>query len=240
VARLEANVKGQDVLIEALSADQWKQRDWRLTLYGSGPDEHYLRSLTAFFGLQERISFAGQISDVRAVWGQEQVLVMFSRAEGTPLALVESMLCGRPAIVSDVGGNKEWVTEPETGFIADAPVIGLARAALERAWSARESWKAIGMQAHEFGTVRIGDPGISRLLDVVSEACRSKKPVDRISGKELERTREYRALTHPTIGTRMACIAERSAQLILARWRAARAGSQERQLVGFAEPRNPD
>ena len=45
VARLEAMWKGQDILIETLSADQWKERDWHLTLYGSGSDERYLRSL---------------------------------------------------------------------------------------------------------------------------------------------------------------------------------------------------
>ena len=59
VARLEVKAKGQDVLIEALGADQWKQRDWHLTLYGSGPDECYLRSLVEFYGLQKRITFAG-------------------------------------------------------------------------------------------------------------------------------------------------------------------------------------
>ncbi len=100
VARLEAKYKGQDILVETLSTDKWKQRDWHLTLYGSGPDERYLRALVEFFGLQERITFAGHQSDVRAIWVQEQVLVMLSRFEGTPLALVEAMLCGRPAIVT--------------------------------------------------------------------------------------------------------------------------------------------
>jgi glycosyltransferase involved in cell wall biosynthesis len=94
VARLELKHKGQDILIEALSADQWKHRDWHLTLYGSGPDECYLRSLVEFYGLQGRITFAGHQSDVRAIWAEQQVLMMFSRAEGTPLALVEAMLCG--------------------------------------------------------------------------------------------------------------------------------------------------
>ena len=58
--------------------------------------------------------FAGYQSDVRAIWAREQLLVMSSRDEGTPLALVEAMLCGRSAIVSDVGGNQEWVTEAQT------------------------------------------------------------------------------------------------------------------------------
>jgi L-malate glycosyltransferase len=242
VARLDARWKGQDILIEALSTDQWKQRDWLLTLYGSGPDERYLRSLVEFFGLQERITFAGHQSDVRAIWAQEQALVMCSRAEGTPLALVEAMLCGRPAIVSDVGGNQEWVTERHTGFVAEAPVIGLARAALERAWSARQSWNEMGRQAHKFATVRMSDPSIPSLLEVVSEASRHKRPATAAAGEELERLKQYRSLVEPPIGRRAKLFTEAGTfrlRNILGRWRAARLESQARSLLRFSVPKKP-
>ena len=104
------------------------------------------------------------------------------------------MLCGRPAIVSDVGGNQEWVTEAQTGFVAEAPVIGLARAALERAWSARQSWKAMGLQAHRFATARLSGSGIPSLLDVVLEASRHKRPAGAATSEEPERLKRYRAL----------------------------------------------
>ncbi len=238
VARLTTWSKGQDILIEALSADQWKERDWHLTIYGSGPDESYLRSLVEFLGLQGRITFAGHQNDVRAIWAEEQVLVMFSRAEGTPMALVEAMLCGRPAIVSDVGGNREWVTEAQTGFVAEAPVIGLARAALERAWSARQSWNAMGMQAHKFATARIRGSSIPGLLDVLLEAWRHKRPAGAATSEEPERLKLYRRLLKPTIGRQAKRIAKAGALLlknILARWRAAR----ERSLLQLAKPRKP-
>ena len=237
VARIKANSKGQDILIEALGADQWKQRDWHLTLYGSGPDESYLRSLVEYFGLQERITFAGYQSDVRAIWAEQQVLVMFSRAEGTPLALVEAMLCGRPAIVSDVGGNQEWVTEAETGFVAEAPVIGLARAALERAWSARQSWNMLGMRAHKFATARLSDPSIKALLEVLLEGYRNERADDEPTGQELDRLKLYRRLMEPTIGRQVKHVAEAGAfrlRNMLGRWRATR----ERSLLQFAEPKN--
>ena len=239
VARLNAIPKAQDILIEALSADQWKQRDWHLTLYGSGPDECYLRSLVEFFGLQGRITFAGHQNDVRAIWAEEQVLVMFSRAEGTPLSLVEAMLCGRPAIVSDIGGNREWVTEAQTGFVAEAPVIGLARAALERAWSARQDWKAMGLQAHKFATSRIGDPTMRGLLEVLLAACRHERPADGATGEEPDRLKLYRRLMKPTIGRQAKRIAQAGAlplKNILGRWRAAR----ERSLLQLAKARKPN
>jgi L-malate glycosyltransferase len=236
VARLSAYSKGQDILIEAFSADQWKQRDWHFTIYGSGPDESYLRSLVEFLGLQGRITFAGYQNDIRAIWAEEQVLVMFSRAEGTPMSLVEATLCGRPAIVSDAGGNREWVTEAETGFVAEAPVIGLARAALERAWSARQDWKAMGVQAHKFATGRISDPTIPGLLEVLLAACRHKRPAEGATGEEPDRLKLYRRLMEPTIGRQAKRIAEVGAlrlRNILGRRRAAR----ERSLLQLAEPR---
>jgi L-malate glycosyltransferase len=238
VARLEAKPKGQDILIETLSAGQWMQRDWHLNLYGSGPDEGYLRSLVDFFGLQDRITFAGHQSDVRAIWAQEQVLILFSRAEGNPLALVEAMLCGRPAIVSDVGGNQEWVTDMRTGFVAEAPVIGLAREALERAWSARSSWRVMGMEAHKVASARISDPTIPALFEVLVEASEHNKPVDVASGIELERLEQYRRLLVPSLGTHANRFVEagaRRARMIVSRWRAERG----RSLLRLAEPWTP-
>jgi hypothetical protein len=151
---------------------------------------------------------------------------------------VEAMLCGRPAIVSDVGGNGEWVTEAQTGFVAEAPVIGLARAALERGWSARQDWKAMGMQAHKLATGRISDPTIRGLFEVLLAACRHERPADGATGEEPDRLKLYRRLMEPTIGRQAKRIAEAGAlrlKNILGHWRAAR----ERSLLQLAEPRKP-
>ena len=233
VSRLNTWSKGQDVLIEALSADQWKQRDWHLTLYGSGPDESYLRALVEFFGLQGRITFACHQNDVRAIWAKEQVLVMFSRAEGAPMALVEAMLCGRPAIVSDVGGNQEWVTEAQTGFVAEAPAIGLARAALERAWSARQDWEAMGLQAHRFATARLGGSRSQSLLDVLLEASRHERPADAALGRKPERLKLYGGLRE-----RAKHVVE-GGTLYLRNFVVRQRAAHFRSLLRLVEPRKP-
>ena len=160
--------------------------------------------------------------------------MMFSCAEGTPLALVEAILCGRPAIVSDAGGNKEWVTETQTGFVAAARVIGLAQATLERAWSARQSWKAMGMQAHKFATSRISDPTTPSLLEVLLSAGRD----GRSTVEEPDRLKRYRRLMQPKIGIQAKQVAEAGIlrlKNVLWRWRVAR----DRALLQLAEPRKP-
>ncbi|HEY0780689.1 MAG TPA: glycosyltransferase [Gemmatirosa sp.] len=171
VARLDARTKGQDVLFVALSSPAWRARDWVLRLFGTGPDEAYLRRLAAAFGVADRVEFAGHCADVRAIWAEHDLLVLSSRSEGTPLALVEAMLCGRPAVVTDVGGSAEWVEDGATGWIAAAPTPHAVADALERAWNARGAWAAMGARAHHAAAAR-RDPEPGRtLLDLAIAAA---------------------------------------------------------------------
>ncbi|RYY90214.1 MAG: glycosyltransferase [Chitinophagaceae bacterium] len=149
VGNLLVNHKGQDLLLEVLSADAWRERDWHLNFYGSGIDESYLKRLTSYYALENRVTFHGKVDDIRSVWKNNELLVMPSRLEGTPLSMVEAMLCGRPILMTDVGGNAEWVRDGENGFLAEAAnTLSLART-LERAWARRNSWQAMGMTAFE-------------------------------------------------------------------------------------------
>ena len=149
VGRLEPVQKGQDILFEALHSSLWRSRNWTLSFYGSGIRQQYLEDLARYYGIKERVEFRGIVRDVRSIWEQSHLLVLPSRDEGTPIALIEAMLCGRPSVVTNVGGNAEWVEDGETGFISDAPSARLFEAALERAWQAKSRWPQIGRRAHE-------------------------------------------------------------------------------------------
>ena len=87
-------------------------------------------------------------------------LVLPSRAEGLPLALVEAMMCGRPAIVTDVGGNGEVVRDGITGVIATSATVSALDSALGRFWAMRPQWKRMGIAAAEhIRTLVPADPG---------------------------------------------------------------------------------
>ncbi len=174
VARLQAMFKGQDVLLEAFSSEAWRRRDWRLRLYGAGPDREYLETLAHHYGISSRVEFAGHVDDIREVWAGNHLLVLPSRGEGTPLALVEAMLCGRPSVVTDVGGNAEWVDEGRTGFIADAPTATSFGAALERAWTARARLMDMGLQAHDSALEKYDRAPGKSLLRVVLDAAHTR------------------------------------------------------------------
>lgn len=150
VGRLECEAKGQDILIQTLSSPAWKNREWELNLYGKGHHEPYLQLLCRQFGIADRVHFHGHVQDIAEIWYQNHLLIMPSLREGTPLALIESMACGRPAVVTDVGGNADYCIEGKTGFLAEAPNVKYLGAALERAWQARDSWQQMGRQAYAF------------------------------------------------------------------------------------------
>ena len=170
VARLDIAYKGQDVLLEALAAAPWSEREWSLHLYSAGPSLPYLRALARYYDLTSHVVFHGHVHDVRAIWAEHHLLVLPSRTEGTPLALIEAMLCGRPAVVTAVGGNAEWIEEPLTGFIAEAATALSIGVALERAWLRRDRWEAMGLRGHEIA-LRRHDPQPGRTLLDLLRAC---------------------------------------------------------------------
>jgi len=176
VARLETRHKGQDVLFEALAADVWRDRPWELRLYGRGPDQHYLERLARMFGIADRVHFMGHVDDLRAVWRDNDILVLSSFGEGIPLTLVEAMLCGRPAVVTEVGGNSEWLEDGTTGFIASAATPQCVAAALDRAWVARSQWGQMGERARAAALARYDPHPGSTLLDLLEQAAREKVP----------------------------------------------------------------
>ena len=146
VARLDANAKGQDLVLQLLRSPKWKQRKVSVSFFGSG---YRGRSLTKFAELHRlsNVEFMGFEPDVERIWSRHHALLLPSRYEGLPLALVEAMLCGRMGIVTDVAGNAELVHDNETGFVAAAPTVPLLDEAMERAWSRRREWRQMGQLA---------------------------------------------------------------------------------------------
>lgn len=91
--------------------------------------------------------FKGYVQDVAHIWKANHFLLLPSRIEGQSLALIEAMWCSRGAVVTDVGGARELITDGETGFMAAFPNVLHIDAALEKAWSRREEWEKIGKNA---------------------------------------------------------------------------------------------
>lgn len=146
VARLDAGEKGQDILLQVLARETWRSRNLSVSFFGEGSNGQALRELAGRLDLKN-VDFPGFVSDVESIWQAHHALVLPSRAEGLPIALIEAMMCGRFAIVTNEGGNSEVVEEGRTGFIANSAKVDEFDSAMERAWAVREQWECIGKAA---------------------------------------------------------------------------------------------
>lgn len=177
IARMDALVKGHDVLLESLAQNIWRNRAWHLNIYGDGEDENYIRRLAAHYDLSSRLTFHGYAEDVRAVWAANQLMLLPSRTEGAPTSLIEAMLCARPAVATDVGGVREWLKDDETGFIAEAATAASFSRALERAWRKRAMWGVMGECGRASALAKLDLSPEKTLLEIVVSAAAQRQTV---------------------------------------------------------------
>ncbi len=173
VGNLRIVHKGQDIILDIFCEDKWKQRDWHLNLFGSGEDEEMLKRLIKTMGLEERVTFHGNVANLRQVWARNHILLMPSRMEGMPLAMVEAMICGRPSVVTDVGGHTEWIEEGKEGWIAAQADKTSFADAMEKAWEQKDNWEKVGVQAHHKAlTLYDPQPGKTLLTHIINSLQR--------------------------------------------------------------------
>jgi glycosyltransferase involved in cell wall biosynthesis len=171
VARLEPLMKGQDILLEALAGTAWSSRSWVLNLYGEGPMRNCIERMVQRLGLQHRVRIAGYVASVEKIWAENHVLVMPSRYEGMPLAMVEAMLCGRPVLATNVAGHSEIVEDGVTGFLADAPTVSSLGAKLEGLWARRSELERIGVAAASSIRKHVPRDPVRVFADKIQQLC---------------------------------------------------------------------
>jgi glycosyltransferase involved in cell wall biosynthesis len=171
VARLDAHHKGIDLLLPALRQAWQAWPDWRLNLYGEGPDRDYLGALATRLGLENQVCFHGFSTDIAAVWAENEILLMPSRHEGCSQTMLEAMACGRPALATDVGGVSDWLEDGISAFICPAPEVAALTNTLRRAAEARSRWQTMGIAAAAAYRTR-RDPHPERtLLDFLTKTA---------------------------------------------------------------------
>lgn len=123
--------KNHPLLLRAFDhASQAKQmKDWHLVLVGQDASERpACEALAASLDSRARIHFAGKRTEAAAWMGEADAFVLSSDEEGLPLALLEAMRAGLPAVVTAVGGMPQVIT-PETGIVVprgDKVALGTA------------------------------------------------------------------------------------------------------------------
>ncbi len=115
-----AHEKGFDLLVEAMAHLPLR----RLVLIGDGPERSSLEALAASLGIEDRIRFAGWMSEPWGTRIRPDLVVVPSRFDAMPLVVLEAMRAGVPVVAARVGGMPELVVDGVTGLLAqpESPV----------------------------------------------------------------------------------------------------------------------
>jgi glycosyltransferase involved in cell wall biosynthesis len=109
-ARLEEQ-KGHDVLLDALAEVRRRGLEWVVACAGDGSCRAALEQRARALGIEGSVRFLGALDDIGPLLTAADAVVLPSRWEGLPLALLEALARGRPVVASAVGGVPEVVED---------------------------------------------------------------------------------------------------------------------------------
>jgi len=92
----------------------------RFLVVGDGPLRSEMEARVADLGLSDKVVMPGLIDDVIPWLSAMDVYMMTSDFEGLPVALLEAMATGLPAVCTDVGGIAEVVRTGVEGHVVPA------------------------------------------------------------------------------------------------------------------------
>jgi glycosyltransferase involved in cell wall biosynthesis len=111
--------KGYDVLLDAASIVAAADQRVHFLAVGSGPLAAKLEARRDALGLDARFSLLGRRDDVHQILAASDIFVLASRHEGFPIALMEAIAAGLPAVATRVGGATACIEPGRNGLLVD-------------------------------------------------------------------------------------------------------------------------
>lgn len=124
---------GVDVVARAFARAAQQVPELRLFLLGGGSQAPMLRQILMQAGVIERVVFGGQVgqANLPKYYRASDLYISASHSDGSSVSLMEALACGVPVLVSDIAGNKEWITPGQEGWLfKDGDDEALARGIL--------------------------------------------------------------------------------------------------------------
>jgi glycosyltransferase involved in cell wall biosynthesis len=153
VGRLSAE-KGPDLFLTAMASDQLANATG--IMLGDGAERAALLQQRELLGLAEsRLRMPGGRGDAAAAMPAFDVMVLSSRTEGTPMALLEAMSAGVPVVAFAVGGVPQ-VLDQNSGWLVPAEDTAALAAAIRSVLADPEESRRRAMVAREVVKNRYG------------------------------------------------------------------------------------
>ena len=99
----------------------------KFIIAGVGERKDYFIKLSKRMNVFDSIEFVGLIphDELPQYLASSDVYVSTSLSDGMALSTMEAMACGLPLVVTDVGDNRNWITEGENGFLVSTRESGM-------------------------------------------------------------------------------------------------------------------
>ncbi|MCD9144699.1 glycosyltransferase family 4 protein [Streptomyces albireticuli] len=126
-------VKRYDLLVKAWATVAATRPDWKLRIYGRGPQQAKLREQIDQLGLNDHITLMGAHSPIETEWAKGSIAAVTSREESFGMTIVEAMNCGVPVVATDCPhGPGEIISDGHDGLLvtnldSDAIAKGLLK-----------------------------------------------------------------------------------------------------------------
>ena len=125
-----------------------------LVVVGDGEDRESVAELAVSLGLGERVHFLGWRLDMPEVMASFDLVLLSSRNEGSPVALIEALASGVPAVATDVGGVRSVVADGESGYLVTAGDDAAIAAAIAAVLGDPERSRAMGEMGRAYVRTR--------------------------------------------------------------------------------------
>lgn len=179
-----ARVKGIDLLLSALARLGPRVAGAHLLVAGDGPERAALTRAAADPDLVARVRFLGWRDDPARLFAAADLLVVPSRSEGYPHAVIEARAAGCPVLATRVGEVTELVEEGRTGRLVAADCVGALADCLAALLADREA--LVTLRRHAAVTPHPARDDVEfaaqtfalyrQLHSQVSDAARGSKP----------------------------------------------------------------
>lgn len=107
-----------------------------LIMLGDGSQRDQLMKEISSAGLSERVKFLGAVPEnkILSYFHCSDLYISASHSDGSSVSLLQAMACALPSSVSDIPGNREWITAGQNGWLFnDGNVEMLAERILQAA-----------------------------------------------------------------------------------------------------------
>ena len=120
--------KNHEIVIRAIA--KLKNTDIYSSLHyvicGTGTLQNELIRISKELGVENHVHFLGYRSDISDICNVCDIFVFMSLQEGLPVALMEAMACGLPAIGTKIRGNTDLIINGENGLFSENNAKDLA------------------------------------------------------------------------------------------------------------------